>query len=373
MYKKIISYIYDYEKGEKGENVGFVKLAIQNTRYKMKVHIRNSIMGEGEVFVYGFVDGEREFDGILLGKMNIANGTGDGFFQGSIEDLNLKQGFLDVHGLLFLGSKERYCVTQWDDEPFCIEGFRTNLLANQEDRNEEHEREIKKENNFETKNEIMLGNMPKEEKNKVPDLLYLNEKNQDNISKENEIQNVNPNEEKIQNRSLINQENTLQAVQVQECIRELEKEEEDIWEVFAKRQQEILAQYKRLKMHESKEPKTWRAGEQILESYPKMCPFFENQVLNSVRIEPKDIGTFPMEYWHLASNSFLLHGYYCYRHLLFIKRQGEKGIVYAIGIPGNNIAREKFMANMFGFTDFMSVKEKEKAGFGYWWKTIWRE
>ena len=425
MYKKIISYIYDYEKEEKRENVGFVKLAIQNARYKMKVHIRNSVIGERELSVYGLVHGEQGVDGVLFGKMNIISGTGDGFFQGNIEELNLKQGFSDIHGMLFLGGRERYCVTQWDDEPFYIREFRNHTSSNHVDTREEHERNLIQENILERekdnshnvilREETISINNHQNEENKSQENIYLNRNSQEIISKEeknkghnsnpkeeeNKGHNSNPKEKENQGQSSIhlnekvnneiskqeenkeqesvnlnalfgNKENTLQAAQIQECANELE-EEEDIWDVFAKRQQEIRQQYKMLKLQQTNVPKTWREGERILESYPKMCPFFENQVTESVRIEPKDIGTFPMEYWYLANNSFLLHGYYCYRHLLFIKMQDEKEVIYAIGIPGNSISRERFMANMFGFSNFMPVKEKGKAGFGYWWKMIWRE
>ena len=56
-----------------------------------------------------------------------------------------------------------------------------------------------------------------------------------------------------------------------------------------------------------------------LKKFPVLNPFFDQEVIASVRMEPKDLGNFPMEHWYLANNSFLLHGYYYYRHLLFMK------------------------------------------------------
>lgn len=102
--------------------------------------------------------------------------------------------------------------------------------------------------------------------------------------------------------------------------------------------------------------------------YPKMYPFEDNEFIECVRIEPQDIGVFPMDVWGLANNSFLLHGYYSYRHLIFAKQKLEDGFQYVMGIPGVYQNREKFMAQMFGFNSFKSVKNREqKTGeFGYW-------
>lgn len=102
--------------------------------------------------------------------------------------------------------------------------------------------------------------------------------------------------------------------------------------------------------------------------YPKIYPFEDDEILECVRIEPQDIGVFPMAVWNLANNSFLLHGYYSYRHLIFAKQKKNGKIRYIVGIPGIYQNREKFMAQMFGFHDFKTVKRKEqKTGeFGYW-------
>ena len=37
MYQKMISYMYEYVNGEKGNNIGFAKIASQNQRYKIKI------------------------------------------------------------------------------------------------------------------------------------------------------------------------------------------------------------------------------------------------------------------------------------------------------------------------------------------------
>lgn len=111
---------------------------------------------------------------------------------------------------------------------------------------------------------------------------------------------------------------------------------------------------------------------QIFANYPHMFPFEDDEVAECVRMEPQDIGVFPIEVWALANNSFLLHGYYSYRHLIFARKNGENGEEYILGIPGIYHNREKFMAKMFGFEAFKPIKkDQQKTGeFGYWYRKI---
>ncbi|MDF2586721.1 MAG: hypothetical protein K0S41_562 [Anaerocolumna sp.] len=110
-------------------------------------------------------------------------------------------------------------------------------------------------------------------------------------------------------------------------------------------------------------------AKRIYRSFPRMYPFEDNEIAWCVKIEPQDIGLFPMEAWILGNNSFLLHGYYSYRHLIFARMNDKNGFSYILGVPGIYHNREKFMAKMFGFENFKSVKRKErKTGeFGYWY------
>ena len=94
------------------------------------------------------------------------------------------------------------------------------------------------------------------------------------------------------------------------------------------------------------------------------------------KIERKDISRLPRKEWRLANNSFLLHGFYNYHHLLYIEEEGN----IWIGVPGIYHEKEKMAANAFGFTDFrrmtdveIDLEEHEKntyEDFGYWCRQI---
>lgn len=72
-----------------------------------------------------------------------------------------------------------------------------------------------------------------------------------------------------------------------------------------------------------------------------------------------------LEFRKYLHNSFLLHGYYNYGHVV-IDESGENA---RLGVPGNYYKREQMVAEMFGFPNFEPAKEKEQVvngTFGYY-------
>ena len=71
--------------------------------------------------------------------------------------------------------------------------------------------------------------------------------------------------------------------------------------------------------------------------------------------------------YQMTHNSFLLHGYYNYRHLLLLRQEAAGQAKYYIGVPGNFYEREKQVARMFGFESFEGAREPAWEGdFGYY-------
>ena len=94
------------------------------------------------------------------------------------------------------------------------------------------------------------------------------------------------------------------------------------------------------------------------------------------KIKRQDLSRLPRKEWRLANNSFLLHGFYTYHHLLYIEEDGQ----IWIGVPGIYHPKEKMAANSFGFPEFKRISdvdveldEQEKntlEDFGYWCRQI---
>jgi hypothetical protein len=75
----------------------------------------------------------------------------------------------------------------------------------------------------------------------------------------------------------------------------------------------------------------------------------------------------------ICDNSFVMHGFYTYRHLLFGKvAKNNSGVEYFIGVPGMYSNRERYLATMFGFGNFKKSHRSDYANpyFGYWYMEI---
>ena len=51
-YRRLISYIYEYEGKEKGKNVGFVKLESRNGQCRMNLSVKKVYVGGNAIGVY---------------------------------------------------------------------------------------------------------------------------------------------------------------------------------------------------------------------------------------------------------------------------------------------------------------------------------
>lgn len=364
MYQKMISYIYEYRNGERGKNIGFAKLALQNQNYKIKFQLRLLQGGKSELAVYGFIRGDGIIHTAYFGNVKVENGLGDVMFSGNGAKVWKEKNFMKMNGFLFLpkgqleyGTISNFCATQWDDAPIVID-----MLDLLQDRKMEQDgAQEKVQGNAEQQQLVLHAAELMDAADCDVKEPICAELEGDALEEMQKIARADVKEmqtERMQEESKGNTD-TVQTV-----------ESEDSWEMFAKRRKSIQKKWETIQQECKSEETEWKMGEEILKKFPVMNPFFDKEVAASVRIEPKDLGNLPMEHWYLANNSFLLHGYYYYRHLLFLKMHNQQEYMYAIAVPGNNDYRENFMANMFGFEQFKVVQNQNNAGFGYWWRRI---
>lgn len=105
--------------------------------------------------------------------------------------------------------------------------------------------------------------------------------------------------------------------------------------------------------------------EQLSSIYPHIHPFRDAREFLSVG--PEDFVVLRERCYQMTHNSFLLHGYYNYRHLLLLRQEAAGQAKYYIGVPGNFYEREKQVARMFGFESFEGAREPAWEGdFGYY-------
>ena len=94
------------------------------------------------------------------------------------------------------------------------------------------------------------------------------------------------------------------------------------------------------------------------------------------KIGRSDIARLPRKFWPLANNSFLLHGYHNYSHLMLIEEGGRAWL----GVPGIYSPQEARAADLFGFprftrsfASFPELAEEERSDssdFGHWCRCV---
>ncbi|WP_270395426.1 DUF6128 domain-containing protein [Mediterraneibacter massiliensis] len=105
----------------------------------------------------------------------------------------------------------------------------------------------------------------------------------------------------------------------------------------------------------------------------------ENETKKTVsarKIQRSELCLLPKKFWFLANNSFLLHGYHNYNHLLLVEEDGH----YWLGVPGIYDTHEARAASLFGFpqftrsyTEILDLEDEERndeADFGHWCRYI---
>ncbi len=113
-FRRLISYIYEYEGQEKGKNVGFVKLETRNGMCRLNVNVKNLYIGSSDMGVY-LMSGRKE---IFLGNMFLRNGCGE--FRAMVQAANVQESgetMDECYGLTIHGKGESWRVytTIWEE------------------------------------------------------------------------------------------------------------------------------------------------------------------------------------------------------------------------------------------------------------------
>ena len=72
-YRRLISYIYAYEGGIKGKNIGFAKIEVRGGQCRIQVNVKKVYVGSNDIGVY-LLSPKTE---LLLGRIFIRSGCGE--------------------------------------------------------------------------------------------------------------------------------------------------------------------------------------------------------------------------------------------------------------------------------------------------------
>lgn len=162
-----------------------------------------------------------------------------------------------------------------------------------------------------------------------------------------------------------------------EQLEDVAEEPEESGQMEKLQVESVQAQQSGEQQSEELQPEAQRSGDMWMDLWEKLNGMygaknlFENMPeISGIHMELKDLRELPKKYWYLGSNSFLLHGFFNYRHLLLGKVENESGRKWFIGVPGIYQNQEKVLAAVFGFPEFRQEKDTGvKTGqFGYWYR-----
>lgn len=329
-YDRKIRYLDYWANGERIRSVGFVKIEIIDAICNIQVQINGlNLWGylKREIRIYGKMQESGTKKETSLGEIALENGKGDWRLRHQkIEALG--DDALPLSGLQELvielgGDKKLICV--WN-ENIC-----KSLQA------------AKKES--EQKEEIK-----EEEKRKGQERIDDKIEIEGQVGIEREEKREKPEETERENKK---------ELEEKECATEQEIwEEEQKEEIVPEADMHAAQMRPRARLYEDK----WQ---QLSSIYPHIVPFEDER--DYLSITPADFVVLQKQYQRLVSNSFLLHGFYNYDHLILTRTVRAGEVRYYVGVPGNFYEKERQVAIMFGFESFECKREPVEAGdFGYY-------
>ena len=410
-YKRWVSYIYSYDENVKKNNSGYIRVETRGMITRLMVHINTSDEA-GRLLAYVFVREDSVMKGVLLGSIDVDKNGAQGSFEINSYDI-MGSGFkmTEAGGMVVINEVQAeesaralsFYASEWDDSPIDITDFREDMIKAASKKSEYLTEDDAVEMAENITDEVSVVEMATDTI-KDTSAMEMEEDITDEVSVVEMATDIMKDMPVVENAQTAEKSDEDYNEECKEVFKGLSKEvsngvlkdvseevtKEVSEEVFMGLSKEIsedmsaaearkdtaedeVAVTECIKNH----PLKTRAAdlekiENVLKTYPYMYPFEDDSVDVCVRLEPGDIDKLPVDTWLLANNSFLLNGYYSYRHIILMKMNSDSKPVYLVGVPGIHRQREDFLAGMFGFKMFKPIRDVStvKGEFGYWCMNI---
>lgn len=390
-YKRLVSYIYAYPGGVRDKNVGFAKAEVRNGQFKLTVSVKGVYTDTPELFgVYVMVDGKKHQPGgfTLLKTGTVMVNQGIGQYQDLFNPMNINQSgytFEDISGIALARENEDFyrMFSLWEDcilntEDITFAQPEAAAASNPVVQADSEEVSVKEQENrttgqeAERKSAEMSGNVRESETVR---------RNAEDVS-ENEVEDVveaavtskpaTPESAQSAGQQTDLQQETAQMkaqqVRAMEAVQEL---------LFRNTNpQGTMPQNTKLQHttpQNAKPQEEMPAFEKVFINRDFIDAFEDDYFYDCVEVTPELLKQLPIEDDAVVNNSFLVHGYYNFKHILFGKVcENDNNTRYFIGVPGMYCNRERFMASMFGFCNFKKSHRSDYSNpyFGYWYQEI---
>ena len=402
-YKRLISYIYSYERGTKSKNAGFAKIESRNGICKVNISLRiaDELMNEAEdnmLEVFFFYRDNGEVKKVFLERIRIVNGCSMIKMRMNSDNIgNVGIAIDRITGIFictraFLKGVHNLNIvyaSEWDDIPIEVNKFK-----------EKSNDDINIQNSTEAELKIAEGTLDSDTYDIKGEALENNINLYRNAAVETdaesqlvsvlnsnsgtEIENEVKGEIKSEIKSEMETNEDPEPEIENDTKSEIETNAEPGTEIepetdFAddrKKCNNKLADMLKEEQKNDEIDDTGNADSVAGDYFRMLCNCYPKIRVNEIngeciKITPHDISYLPKKYWHLCNNSFLLHGFYNYKYLLLCEKKMDSGKKYLVGVPGMFHQKEQVIARMFGFTEFECNNATNRYGntamnFGYW-------
>lgn len=387
-YKRLVSYIYAYPGGVRDKNVGFAKAEVRNGQFKLTVSVKGVYTDTPELFgVYVMVDGKKHQPGgfTLLKTGTVMVNQGIGQYQDLFNPMNINQSgytFEDISGIALARENEDFyrmfslwedCILNTEDitfaQPEAAAASNPVVQADSEEVSVKEQVNLTTGQEAERKSAEMSGNVRESETVR---------RNAEDVS-ENEVEEaaVTSKPETPESAQSAGQQADLQQETAQmkaQQVRAMEAVQELLFRNT--NPQGTMPQNTKLQdttPQNAKPQKEMPAFEKVFINRDFIDAFEDDYFYDCVEVTPELLKQLPIEDDAVVNNSFLVHGYYNFKHILFGKVcENDNNTRYFIGVPGMYCNRERFMASMFGFCNFKKSHRSDYSNpyFGYWYQEI---
>ncbi len=361
-FKKIVFYFDYYEYGEKKKSCGYGKILVKEQEVTIELHIKGLNIRESrmcDIYTVGETKSQ-------LGRLLLDKGTGyyNACFHGGDMDGNGLRIF-DMTGLYISVDEDKYCKTTWKWGKLPTEYPKEEYLKEEYPKTEYQETEIRQEP---PETEASAGQQPVEREAPPENAQGASETGnaagapeveaaldaavsdrRPAAEKETGSEEAEPDAAAAEAQGMPETENAAMEEQgapgAEGAVAETPLHKSQLPDQIFMRTDRAPLEESMLqeRLHEDK----WQ---QLCSLYPVCHPFADNE--EYISIAPKDFVILRKEYQNLVSNSFLLHSFYNYHHVILGKVGNKGDDYYYIGVPGAYLEREKRVAVMFGFEGF---------------------
>lgn len=340
-YQRLVSYIYSYPEGVKGRNVGFAKALVHQGQFKLSISLRGVKTDSPEMFGIYMMVTDGGYRLIKLGECLVKVGQME--YSGVFNPDNINEtgyGFKDICGLAVAREDARYdcMMSMWKDEDVTPD-----MLVF---------------SGMDAKKQVEAGIVIKERMRQSEEKERGQQMSESVLEESLRSEPVSP--------ELAESQTGVTAESVSDTATE------DIKAAGAAAKIPVETQHLQQKAHRADATQT-DPFEKLFVRADYIDAFDDDYFYDCIEVSPEMLKCLNQNEIDIAGNSFLLHGYYNFRHILFGRvRDNLDNTKYFIGVPGMYCNRERYMASMFGFNNFKKSHRSDYANpyFGYWYQEI---